>query len=125
MIKGIGIDTVYIPRIRALLDKGESSFFRYTFTEEENRLAPDGIRKAEYYAARFAAKEAVFKALAPLTEKKHFDLRTVESLHHEDGSPYIHITAEMERLLQEAQAEKILLSITTEQDYATAFILIQ
>ena len=125
MIKGIGIDTVYIPRIQALLDKGETSFFQHTFTAEENRLAPDTGRKAEYYAARFAAKEAVFKALAPLTAARHFDLRTVESLHHEDGSPYIHITAAMEQLLQEAQAEKILLSITTEQDYATAFVLIQ
>ena len=125
MTKNIGIDTVYIPRIRNLLEKNEESFFRHTFTETENRNAPQNFRRAEYYAARFAAKEAVFKALAPLLEKKHFDLRIVETLHHEDGSPYIHVTDEIGQLMQEAGVTKILLSVTGEQDYATAFVIIE
>ena len=116
---------VYIPRLQKLLDKGETAFFRHTFTETENRLAPQGVQTAAYYAARFAAKEAVYKALAPLLESHHFDLRMVESLHREDGSPYINITPELRALMEQAEAEKILLSITTEQDYATAFVVLE
>ncbi len=125
MTRNIGVDTVYIPRIKKLLDNYEEAFFRHTFTEAENRNAPQNFRKAEYYAGRFAAKEAVYKALAPLLKKKHFDLRIVETLHHEDGSPYIHITEEIEALMKEAEVSKILLSVTGEQDYATAFVIIE
>lgn len=125
MTRNIGIDMVYIPRLQKLLDKGETAFFRHTFTEAENRLAPQGVQTAAYYAARFAAKEAVYKALAPLLESHHFDLRMVESLHREDGSPYINITPELQALMEQAGAVKILLSITTEQDYATAFVVLE
>ncbi len=125
MTKGIGIDTVYIPRIQKLLDRNEEAFFRQTFTAAENLNAPQNFRRAEYYASRFAAKEAVYKALAPMLKKKHFDLRIIETLHHEDGSPYINISGETAALLQEAGAEKILLSVTGEQDYATAFVIIE
>ena len=123
MTKSIGIDTVYIPRIEKLLNDGNTAFFEHTFTEAENSAAPNSRRRAEYYAARFACKEAVFKAVAPLLKGAHFDLRKVETLHHKDGSPYVVIDDYLQNLLDEAGIEKLLISVTTEQDYASAIVL--
>ncbi|MDP7069926.1 MAG: holo-ACP synthase [Phycisphaerales bacterium] len=59
-----GIDLVEIDRIEALLESHGCRFLERVFTEDEQRYAErsTGLR-SERYAARFAAKEAVFKAL--------------------------------------------------------------
>lgn len=125
MIRGIGIDTVYIPDIRRFLDRGaiSSSFFARTFTDAERKAAGDEENQAEYYAARFATKEAVFKALAHLLRDKSFDLRIIETLHHADGAPYINCSGALQPFLNEAGIETIHLSVTTEKDYASAFVV--
>ena len=92
MIKGIGLDMCSISRLAA------------------------------FYAARFAVKEAVFKAVAPLTEKG-FDLRIVESVHHPDGSPAVRVTEKLAPYLKEADIGTLHLSITTEGDYAAAMVV--
>ena len=67
-------------------------------------------------------KEAVFKAVAPHTETG-FDLRLVESLHRENGSPYVNTNNELLPYLEEANIRSLHLSVTTEGDYALAFVL--
>ena len=125
MIRGIGVDTVDIRRIERMLEKEpEPAFFRRVYTEKEKEMAPKTANlhvRAEYYAARFAAKEAVFKALGHLTSEKTFDLCMVETLHHPDGSPYVNTDGPLAPVLAAADVEGIHLSITTEGDYATAF----
>ena len=71
-------------------------------------------------AGRYAAKEAVFKALAPLTGEKGFDFRRVETLTRADGSPAVTFDDFMARLLAAADADALLVSITHEGDYALA-----
>ncbi len=59
-----GIDVVDISRIRRLLESHGEHFCARVFTESERRYADGGgAGRTERYAARFAAKEAVFKAL--------------------------------------------------------------
>ena len=58
MIIGIGTDIVQIPRIQALLDKFGERFIARCFTDAER-----GDGSAAHFAKRFAAKEAVLKAL--------------------------------------------------------------
>ncbi len=126
MIRGIGVDMADIREIARYLETESlgGPFLCRTFTEAERAAAPEGARqRAEYFAARFAAKEAVFKAVAPLTEEKAFDLRIVETLHHEDGSPYVNLTDALRPLLDEAGVAALHLSVTTEDDYATAFVV--
>ena len=125
MIRGIGVDMVSIPEIRRYLEdeKLAGSFVRRTFTKEEVASAEGIPDQAAYYAARFAVKEAVFKALGPLTQKKSFDLRIVESLHREDGSPCVTTTGPLEKILQETEVTTLHLSVTTEEAYALAFVV--
>lgn len=123
MIRGIGLDTVSIQKTKKLLDLLGYSYTNSVFTKAENSNAIWQSNKEEYYATRFAAKEAVYKAIAPLTKSKTFDLRLVETLNHEDGSPYIHINEEMQIVLHEARVKQLFISITTEDDYASAFVI--
>ena len=123
MIKGIGTDLVQISRIRRAMDTMSPGAFAHMFTEAELAVSKGKARPEDYLATRFACKEAVFKALAPLTVKKGFDLRIVETLNHSDGSPYIHITDPLRSVMEEAGVSTILVSISTEADLAQAFVV--
>ena len=109
MIKGIGIDTVQISRMAKSLSI--PSFLTSTFTPGE--IANEHGNREEYYATRFACKEAVFKALGI-----KMDWRKVETLNREDGSPYVVMRDEYGDV-------RIHISITTEAGLATAFCVVE
>ncbi|MGN1389163.1 MAG: holo-ACP synthase [Bulleidia sp.] len=123
MLKGIGTDLVYIPGIQRILDQGGETdpFFTHTFTEHERMEASARVKKAEFYASRFAVKEAVFKVLAPILKDQSPDLRKIESLHHEDGSPYVNTEEYLKPYLEQAGISRILISVSADHDYATAY----
>ena len=64
MILGIGTDICDISRIEKSIDKFGQRFLDKTFTAHEQVYCENKSGKASYYAKRFAAKEAVAKALA-------------------------------------------------------------
>ena len=137
MILGIGVDTADISRFETILARGTDAFMMRTFTEAEREAAPPerektgeaaaslGTRRyrAEYFAARFAAKEAVFKAVAHLMPEKTFDLRMVETLHEENGRPYVSTDGAFGEVMKQTGVTKVHISITTEGHYATAFAI--
>ena len=116
MIHGIGIDICQISRIESLLAReGEDgAFFRRGFTERERAEAEKRRDKACYYAGRFAVKEAVRKATG------FGDLRQIESLHREDGSPYVCTDNDFGARLREAGLT-VHISVSNEGDCAAAF----
>ena len=124
MIIGIGVDLCQISRVQHILDREgpEGPFFRRAFTPAEQDEAKRRHDTAAFLAARFAVKEAVFKALAPHT-KDGFDFRLVESLHRDDGSPYVHLTDSLLPYLREAGVSRLHLSVSTEGDMAQAFVV--
>lgn len=63
MIVGIGIDIVDISRLRRALERQGERFARRIYTEGEREYCRAHRDPAPYFAARFAAKEAFFKAL--------------------------------------------------------------
>lgn len=60
---GLGVDIVECERIRRLVERGDDAFLRRVFTEEECAYCSRMADSAPHFAARFAAKEAVAKAL--------------------------------------------------------------
>jgi len=111
-----GIDLVEIDRIRTLysrqfteriLSKSELQFFDDIQNES---------RKFTFLAGRFAAKEALFKALKKGDKTLNFADITI--LNDEDGAPYIESFPNHDRY-------KIELSISHTQSYAVAIVLLE
>ena len=63
MILGHGVDIVEVARIRTMIDDHADRFLERCFTQGERAYAESRKRSAEHLAGRFAAKEAVLKAL--------------------------------------------------------------
>lgn len=122
MVKGIGVDMVEVNTVREMMERSDS-FVRRTFTERERGLAEHAVSGEEFFAGRFAVKEAVFKALAHLTEKKTFDFRIVETLKEEDGSPFVNTEGELAGIMAEAGVRCLHVSISTEKEYVIAFVV--
>jgi len=123
MTRSIGVDLVQISEMKRLINLFGDTFINRTFTENEvceSRRSPD---IAAYLSGRFAAKEAVFKAVAHFTEQKGFDFRIVETLSEADGYPMIHVSEKLQALLDEAGIGTLLVSLSTDGDYAIATVL--
>ena len=87
MILGIGFDLVDIARVAALLaDKGERAVARL-FSPGETEYARARAEPARHFAARFAAKEAVYKALAGSEDARGIGWRDTEVVIEWDGRP--------------------------------------
>src|SRR3954453_3454838 len=63
MIVGHGVDVQDVSRIRKLLEFAEDEFIISTFTESERAIECGDRERAEFYAGRLAAKEAIAKAI--------------------------------------------------------------
>lgn len=131
MAVGIGIDMVTISEIESLLDESDLAdassldpFFRRAFTPSELELARERGNAAEFLAGRFAAKEATFKSLAPHAVDA-LEFGDIETLARPDGSPYVNPSPALARVLKQAGAREVLVSITNEGNYAVAIALAQ
>ena len=123
MIRGIGVDAVSISEIKRYMENFRDTFVIRTFTEKEVAMSKMSAHPAEYLATRFAAKEAVFKAIAHFTKDKGFDLRIVETLNEADGYPAVQMEGQLLALTREAGVNAIHITMTTEKDFAMAFVV--
>ena len=119
MIIGIGTDIVEIDRVRKAV--GRDFFKQKVFTPaEQNYCESRGQQSAASYAARFAAKEAVFKAFGTGIFTK---LTEVEILNNELGQPEIFLHGKAELYAKKTGVEKIFLTLSHSKDFATAVAL--
>lgn len=117
---GIGIDLVAIPRIERLLQRWGMRFLERVYTKSEIEYCLRRPAPAEALAARFAAKEAFFKALATsqLPKVTH---RTIEVVLTETGLPALEVKGAAREALGERYAT---LSISHDGEYAIAMVLL-
>lgn len=120
---GIGVDMVDIAELQALDARTKGAFAQRTFTRREQEEAEGSPDKWGYLAGRFAVKEAVFKALAPLIPGKAFDFRIVETLRQADGSPAVIHGGALGEVLCAAGVDRLLVSISNESGFAVAFVV--
>ncbi len=88
MIVGIGVDIVTIERIARIRERHGERFSEKIFTPEETSYCLSRKNSNEHFAARFAAKEAVMKALGT-GWSRGVGFRTIEVIREEDGPPQI------------------------------------
>lgn len=87
-MKGIGCDLVEIERIEQSLEKYGQSFKNKVFTSLEQSYCDSKKHSAQHYAVRFAAKEAVAKALG-CGFGEHLAFLDVEIIQDESGKPHV------------------------------------
>jgi len=112
-----GTDIIEISRIEKAINSTNGRFTREIYTPAEIEYCESkGKSKYEHYAARFAAKEAIFKAISPILEDK-YSIRWQNSqiLNDENGRPYVEFVSK-----QFEQIEEIDISISHCREYATA-----
>ncbi len=122
MIKGVGIDIVYIPEMIRLINAMGASFVSHTFTQNEIEEANNRINTFEYYSERFAVKEALFKSISSIIND-NFDLKKIETLNKANGQPYIHITPYLKKFMLQANISNFHVSISADKDYAIAYVI--
>ena len=118
---GIGIDCVCVSEMRALDERLGGAFVQRTFTPGERELAGAAPDSWQFLAGRFAAKEAVFKALNGKAPNP-FDFRVVETLRRADGCPVITPASVPPEAMETAGAKELLVSITGEGNFAIAMV---
>ncbi|GAB7387819.1 holo-ACP synthase [Bacillaceae bacterium] len=126
MIIGNGVDLVEIPRIAESLKRNDS-FLRRILTEKERAHLPENeVRKLEYVAGRFAAKEALAKALGCGIGSK-LSWQDISVLNDEYGKPYIEWEAAVrERFGLAGEREvRVHLSLSHTKNYALAQIILE
>ena len=116
-----GIDMIEIERIKQCIEDTEGRFCERVYTEKEIEYCESKkIQKYQHYAARFAAKEAFFKAVSPLLENKYgIGWKDMEVLNDENGRPYVHMLSE-----KVANIENIDISISHCKAYAIANVIV-
>ena len=117
-IYGIGTDIIEISRIREAINR-TSSFKRKVYTEKEIEYIEKKKEPYASYAGRFAAKEAVSKALG--TGVRGFSLNDVEILNDNLGKPTVTL---YNNLLNHAEDLKIKISISHSREYAVSTVII-
>ncbi len=124
MIKGVGIDTVEVERMTALLAKNPERSRARLFTAGEQERCDARARPDECYAARFAAKEAFLKALGTgLSDGIRWT--DVEVVASPKQKPELVLSGRASEVLMEASVAAAHLSFTHEAGSATAIVLLE
>ena len=123
-IIGNGVDIIKNSRIKnSLKIKG---FLKRIFTEKEIRQGKKLKNKINFYAKRFAAKEAFVKAIGT-GFRSDINFIDIEIKNYRNGKPYISLSKKLNNFLQKKfkiQKYKVFLSLSDEKDYSIAFVVI-
>jgi len=124
MIYGIGIDLVKIKRIAEAHQRWGERFHQKAFTSGEIQYCLRKRDPAPSFAARFAAKEALVKALG-IGLRRGVHLRDVEVLRGALGKPVLKLHGRAEEICAREGITGIFLSLTHDQDFSSAVVVLE
>lgn len=122
-IVGIGIDIVEVDRIQKTLTDHPERFRARVFTEMEVQYCESRKNRFEHYAARFAAKEAVMKALGTGWGKGVI-FSEIEVCRTEAGKPELELHGKTKQRAEKAGVLRAYLSLSHTKDYAAAQVVL-
>jgi len=122
MIIGTGIDLIKIERMGRMLARWGETFKQRIFTPGEVSYCDKKNNHAQHYAARFAVKEAVLKALGSglVARMKWSD---VEVSNEQSGKPNVILNGEVKRIAEARNISNIFVSIAHDHEYAVAHVI--
>jgi len=124
MIVGIGTDIIKIERMTALFERHGKAFVSRIFTEHERSEAASRKNPIEYYAGRWAAKEAVSKALH-CGIGKNCSWQDINIQNTPEGNPELFLVGSAAQKAAEINAKSFHVSISHEREYACAMVILE
>lgn len=121
IIQGIGVDVVDVLRLRNTLAEQGKAFLDKVFTDKEVAYCQGKRNPHEHFAARFAAKEAVGKAMQT-GWGGHFRWKDVEVVNEPSGAPKIVLYREVAETLKDCTVH---LSLSHTENTVVAFAVIE
>ncbi len=124
-ILGIGVDIISNKRIQSLVKN--KAFIKRMFGKNEVKFSKKIKKKTNYFAKRFAAKEAFAKSIGT-GFRNDLNFKDIEILNDKIGKPYFFNSRKITNLVKKrfkVKNYKCFLSISDEKDYSTAFTIIQ
>ncbi len=124
MIIGTGVDVVDISRIRKILERLNDRFVFRVFTSAEQQFCNQHRDPIPHYAARFAAKEALFKAIGT-GWAKGVTWQDVEVLRERQEAPALKLHGEARRLSELMGVHKVHVSLSHSDQWAVAMVILE
>ena len=124
-ILGIGVDVIQNKRIQNLIKN--SSFIKRTFSKKEVKFSEVSSNKINFFAKRFAAKEAFAKSLGT-GFRNNLNFKDIEILNDKIGKPYYYKSRKIDNIISKRYKIKnynLFLSISDEKEYSVAFTILQ
>ena len=124
-ILGIGVDIIDNKRIKILIKN--KIFIERTFGKNEIEFSKKKNAKNNFFAKRFAAKEAFVKSIGT-GFRNNLNLKDIEIINDKIGKPYILKTKKITSIIKKKFGIKkydLFLSISDEKNYSIAFTMIQ
>lgn len=123
MVKGVGTDIVDVARISAVLSRQGDAFVTRVLAVSEQPAYHTSQQKPSFMAKRFAAKEAVAKALGTGIGNG-VSFQDIVISHDTFGAPMVSLSGGAQTVMSQLGATRVFLSIADEKDYALAFATI-
>lgn len=116
-----GADIIEINRIKEDIETFGNIFLNKIYTNKEIEYCErKNVQKYQHYSARFAAKEAVFKAISNILENKYtLSWKDIEILNNAQGKPIVNLKGQAYK-----EIENIDISLSHCQSYATANVVV-
>ena len=124
MIVGTGVDIVEIRRLREVLQRQGERFIRRVFTPGEQEYCGRHRDPTPHFAVRFAAKEALFKALGT-GWAKGVSWLDVDVRRADRGAPSLKLSGEAEKISRALGATRVHLSLSHSNDSAVAVVVLE
>jgi len=118
LVKGCGVDLVEIARIAKAIERPK--FREKIYTPQEREFLKD--RSAQSWAARFAAKEAVMKALGRGWQQG-VSFQNVEIRSNEWGQPSVYLLGEAQKIAQNLGVTRFTISLSHSKELAIAYVI--
>ena len=122
MILGVGLDVCSIDRMEEALARHGDRFWKRILTEREQALLADRVDRATALAGRWAAKEAIVKAMAGAPGVGWRDLEVLGAPREQ---PVMHVHGPARDLAERMGVETIFLSITHDGGVAAAVVILE
>lgn len=121
-ILGIGTDIIECPRIGKMIETHGELFLRRVYTDREIRYCHSRKHAIEHFAGRWAAKEAILKAMGT-GRSRGIAWTNIEVRNGHDGRPQVLVCGAARETALERGIGDILISIAHCRTYATAYAL--